>query len=77
VRKGVEVRETKLDGTIALNLTQWLPKPATSQLPEKRRSLRETWSPGERGQLRQQQVFWSDIGQCLAVFGSIYLLEMK
>jgi hypothetical protein len=24
---------------------QWLPKPATSQLPEKRRSLRELWSP--------------------------------
>gem|GEM_PF-6466740 len=28
-----------------LTLTQWLPEPATSQFPEKRRSLRETWSP--------------------------------
>gem|GEM_PF-5971755 len=37
---------TKSDGTIALTLTQWLPKPATSQFPGKRRSLRETWSPG-------------------------------
>ncbi|GEM_PF-5843517 len=32
-------------GTIALTLTQWLPKPATSQFPEKERSLREMWSP--------------------------------
>ncbi len=28
-----------------LSLTQWLPKPATSQFPETGRSLRETWSP--------------------------------
>ncbi len=48
-------------GTIALTLTQWLPKPATSQFPEKERSLREMWSPGERGQLRQRQVFWSNL----------------
>src|ERR1700719_1331091 len=29
--------------------TQWLPKPATSQLPEKRRSLRELWSASQEG----------------------------
>jgi hypothetical protein len=28
-----------------LSPAQWLPKPATSQFPESRRSLRELWSP--------------------------------
>ena len=27
--------------------TQWLPKPATSQFPHKRRALRASWSPSE------------------------------
>ena len=31
-----------------LTPAQWLPKPATSQFPEKGRSLRETWSPEEK-----------------------------
>src|SRR5258707_684398 len=30
------------------SLVQWVPKTATSQFPEKRRSLRELWSPEER-----------------------------
>ncbi|MDB6065082.1 MAG: hypothetical protein JWR26_1290 [Pedosphaera sp.] len=32
-----------------LSPAQWLPKPATSQLPEKRRSLRELWSASQQG----------------------------
>ena len=32
----------------ALTPAQCLPKPATSQFPEKRRALRATWSPEER-----------------------------
>src|SRR5208337_3478419 len=31
---------------LALTLARWLPKPATSQFPQKGRSLRDTWSPG-------------------------------
>src|SRR5271166_5336123 len=30
---------------LALTLARWLPKPATSQFPQKGRSLRDTWSP--------------------------------
>ena len=37
-----------------LTLTQWLPKPTTSQFPHKRRSLRETWSP-----LRGEGIYYS------------------
>ena len=38
--------ETKQEIILRPYLTpsQWLPKPATSQFPHKRRSLRETWS---------------------------------
>ena len=38
------------------SLSQWLPKPATSQLPHKRCSLREPWSPfsGARGRQRMR-----------------------
>jgi len=34
---------------VPLTPAQWLPKPATSQLPHKRRSLREMWSPRRGG----------------------------
>jgi hypothetical protein len=34
-----------VSGMFALTPTQWLPKPATSQFPERRRTLRATWSP--------------------------------
>jgi hypothetical protein len=37
------------DGNGHLTPTQWLPKPATSQLPQEGRSLREVWSPERRG----------------------------
>ncbi|MDB6065158.1 MAG: hypothetical protein JWR26_1366 [Pedosphaera sp.] len=36
-----------------LSPAQWLPKPATSQLPEKRRSLRELWSASRQGTGRE------------------------
>src|SRR5581483_2036173 len=50
-------RSNESVGTIALTLTQWLPKPATSQFPEKGRSLRETWSRSrEREQLSPVRV---------------------
>jgi hypothetical protein len=32
---------------LALTCFQWLPKPATSQLPDMGRALRASWSPGE------------------------------
>ena len=40
----------KVSGTYALTPAQWLPKPATSQFPERRRSLRELWSPCGEGE---------------------------
>ncbi|GEM_PF-5809691 len=44
-----------------LSPSQWLPKPATSQFPQKGRSLRETWSPipWRRGRKRRWVVAWS------------------
>src|SRR3954453_11547326 len=40
----------KVSWTYALTPAQWLPKPATSQFPERRRSLRELWSPCGEGE---------------------------
>src|SRR5690348_10245067 len=43
-----KIMSEKVRLTPALTPAQWLPKPATSQFPERRRSLRELWSPEER-----------------------------
>src|SRR4029079_1411717 len=34
--------------TLTLTPAQWLPKPATIWMPQVTKSLRESWSPGER-----------------------------
>ena len=41
-----------------LSPSQWLPKPATSQFPHKRRALRATWSPRLRRAERGMIVRW-------------------
>jgi uncharacterized membrane protein YfcA len=44
-RKALHAMQGILVNRLALTPSQWLPKPATSQFPHKRRSLRDLWSP--------------------------------
>ena len=45
VVKKADGKTDQLEETSALTLAQWLPKPATSWMPQVGRPLRGTWSP--------------------------------
>ncbi len=74
-----------------LSPAQWLPKPATSQMPQKRRALRATWSPrlrrAERGMIlrrivlggsnRRRQTRGSHLNAPLYAYGRVFFGGLK
>jgi hypothetical protein len=50
-------KENGLRDRLPLTLSQWLPKPATSQLPKLERALRAMWSPLQSRGARESETF--------------------